>query len=644
MKKKKETPLSVSQRAEAIMLALGKELPEVRDEIAKTFPSFNSLLNLHAKTFEEFALLPKARENGLPYEDLLFDYRQVLPPCPKCKEEWPVKKKGQGYYYCNNCKMKFTANYNSISSGFRLSSVVWRKVLHCMMEFYSLKRSCDYCSISPNTYYNIRNRIFYAMDLLMSEVKLYGKIQCDNTSVYLSYKGTKLQDEGYPEDSPFGDIELAPRKARNRGGAYRQSESKKNSINILAAIDEYKHVMVRMVGIGAASAQRLYNTVGSTKYLYTIPEKDPFDLFPAKQDIPEDCIGTVSKLISDGETAIKKYASKIGMDCESRVFRKDNIQLRLPKGANDIQAANSLHSRLKAYLRKLNYVSTKYLPGYLVMFEFIENTEASEEAIGRLFEILARPNLGKESDFYDDLFATPSMDADGAAETRKARKNQKGLPKNAVMAVQLYDLMIKEQDGSLSLPYISQAAGYTEDQIVEFYQQAQECGMLEIINKNGDEEENRTSSWTRGSVPADMLKYYDEFTQIRKQPLAEQIAFSSFVRDINIKHQKSYTAGMIKHYFKRIAALGLRPPLPEKKKRESIFDWSKEKQDEMIAMYDKCKSKYDSYRANNQKVSMEKVYAEIAEEQGVTVNAIRLRADRGRQLKNNATTVRKIIP
>lgn len=637
MRKKKKDTLSISQRAEEIMRALGEELPEVREEIAKSFPSFNSLLDLHARTFDEFALLPRAREKGLLYEDILFDYRKVLPACPKCNEEWPVKKKGQGFYFCDNCKMKFTANYNSISSGFRLSSIVWRKMLHCMLEFYSLKRACDYCNISPSTYYNIRNRIFYAMELLMNDVRLYGKIRCDNTFIYLSYRGTKLQDETYPDDSPFGDVELAPRKARDRGGAYRQDESKKNTINIFAAIDEYKHVMVRMVGIGAASAQRLYNAVGTMKYLYTVPEKDPFELFHAKQNIPEDCVGTVSKLISDGESAIKKYASKIGMDCESHVFRKNNTQLRLPQGANDIQAVNSLHSRLKAYLRKLNYVSTKYLPGYLVMFEFIENTGASEEAIGRLLEILAKPNLGRESEFYDKLFVSPSLDAEQIEEKQKVKGRQKrlGLPQTAVMAVQLYDLMIQKQDGTLNLKYISQATGLTENQIVDFYQQAQENGMLETINRGGNENGSRTGSWTRGGIPTDMLQYYDEFAQIRKRPLSEQIGYNEFVRDINNRDQKAYTDRMIKYYFKRIVALGLRPPLPEKKKCESLFDWTKEVQDELVAMYDKCKDRYDSYRAKNQKISMERVYAEIAQEEGLSVNTVRLRGDRGRQIKNH---------
>ncbi len=208
----------MTKRTDDILELLSKEHPNIRTEIANTFPAYNSLLNLHAKTFEEFELRPIARNKGLNYEDILFNYHTVIPPYPKCQKDSFVVRRGQDTYWCKRCEFKFKPHYNSISSGTKQSSVVWRKILYCMLEFYSVKRTCEYCKITATTFYNIRNRIFYAMELMMNEVKLYGNIQCDNTMAYLSFKGTELQLKNFPEDSPFGAVEL-PREIQENVAA-----------------------------------------------------------------------------------------------------------------------------------------------------------------------------------------------------------------------------------------------------------------------------------------------------------------------------------------------------------------------------------------------------------------------------------------
>lgn len=562
---KKNKELSVAKRAEELMMFLGAESPEVRNEIANSFPAYNSLLNLYAKSFEEFALLPIARERKLAFKDPLFNYKDVLPPCPKCQKNSKIIHKGKDGYQCGNCNTKFQANHNSLSSGFRCSSLVWRKVLHCMLEFYSLKRACDYCGISANTYYNIRNRIFYAMQLLMSEVKLYGHIQCDNTFVYLSYKGSKIQNDEYPEDSPFADMEICTRDARKRGGSYENAKRNSNTINIFAAIDEFGHSMVRMVCVGAASARKLFNTVGSMKYLYTVPQKDPFDLFVPTRGQFHSNAGTNSCLISDGESAIKKYASKIQIKFESHVYRKNGKQLRLSADSHNIQKVNSLHSRLKSYLRKLNYVSSKYLPGFLVMFEFIENTSASEEAIGRLFEILARPNLGRDSNFFESMFVIPSVESENPVIDTTTKKAVKLGTRKIIQAIYLYDLLLKEPNSSLSLSYISQITGYTAEELKEMYEQTKNSNMLETINNAINDEKHKKEIWVQSTVPRDYIVYYDEFAALRKRSITEQTSLRQFVYETNNKYQKEYSYKMVQFYFKRIVQFGLREPIPKKR-------------------------------------------------------------------------------
>lgn len=633
---RKKEIMSISQRAEAIMMQLADESPEVRLEIAKSFPAYNSLLNLHAKSFKEFALLPIAREQGLNICDPLFDYRSVMPYCPQCSQQEGVIRKGADGYLCNHCGIKFQANHDSISSGFKLSSVVWRKVLNCMLNFYTLQTACDYCGITATTYYNIRNRIFYAMQLMMDQVKLYGNIQCDNTLVHLSFKGTRLIQEEYPEDSPFGDIETATRKARKRGGTYSYAERNKNSICIFAAIDDYGHVLTRMVGIGSATANKLYKAVGSTRYLYAVPQTDPFDLISERKKISHTNSGAGSLLISDSEGAIGKYASKIHLNSESNIYRINGKQVRLKKGAHDIQKVNSLHSRLKSYLRKLNYVSGKYLPGFLTMFEFIENTGASEEAIGKLFEILAHPGSSKDKHFFDNLFTIPVIEKndDKQDKKKKVKAPKQQLTQTTVQAIYLYDQMLRDPQGQLSLTYISQITHFSTDNIKIMYEKAKQSGTLEKILQTVNTPEGKKPLWVQKTVPEDYLKFYDDFLKLKKT-LSGRVTLKNFVIEQNKNNHTELSYGMVKYYFRKIVEYGLREPVPERNhSKAGGVPAYKQTQDNYIAIYQECVECYNAHRANNDKVTWEDVCAEVGTKYGKTRSSILTIAYRGRRALN----------
>ena len=171
-KKNKKISQVDNERIEQYLQLFAKESSQIREEIASSLPSYNMLLSLHAESFEEFALLPIARENSLPYDTPLFDYKGVKPMCPQCGEKKSIRKSGTNAYICNRCNKKFAANHDSISTGTNCTSLTWMKVLHCILQFYSMKQTCAYCGISSNTYYSIRNRLFHAMDILLREMKL----------------------------------------------------------------------------------------------------------------------------------------------------------------------------------------------------------------------------------------------------------------------------------------------------------------------------------------------------------------------------------------------------------------------------------------------------------------------------------------
>ena len=630
--KEKRLSLSNKERAEEWMQLLSRESPEIRNEIANDFPSYNSLLCLHAKSFEEFALLPIARAQGLPYADPLFDYRCIKPPCPHCSSCSHVQRKGKGTYLCRACNKKFTANANSISSGFRQPSVVWRKVLHCMLNLCSIKQACDYCAITPTTYYNIRTRIFYAMQLMMEDVRLYGAIQVDNTFVRLSFKGSELNTDEYPKDSPFACLELAPRNARVRGGSYKQSERHKNAVCIFAAIDDVGHVMVRLIGTGAATARKLLATVGTNKFLQTVPEKDPFDLMVRKNARGCDKVGAASFVIADGERAIKKYADVIGICCETNVYRRHGRQIRLGNNTHDIQRVNSLHSRLKAYLRKLNYVSSKYLPGFFALFEFLENTGATDEAIGRLFEILATPGLGKDANFFDKLFTAPAASkkgvirAFGESDVTKV-KDAKPFTNKQMLAIYLYDAWKNGQIEAFSSAFLEKCTGVSLKRVERLHSIADADGRIDNIRTF------KMRFMELNVIPSDILLFYDRLAEMRQLPKEEQVELKDFIAATNIAYQTNYSRGAIRRYIKLIALVGWRDPIPEPRGRRVSEHELCEK---YRYFYRERQKRYSERRANNENVTFGQIENDMSLEYGIPVTSLKYMIQRGARLEKEA--------
>lgn len=572
-KTEKHHQLSEARKREFLHL-FSREAQYIRDDIAKDLPAYNMLLNAQAESFEEIALRQLAAERNIPFDK----DNPPMPTCPHCGKYDRVGTKGEGAYYCNLCKRKLTATHNSISSGTKCDALVWMKVLMSLLNFSSIAKTCEYCEIAPNTYYLIRNRIFYAMQLMMDEVKLYGIIEVDNTFVRASYKGMNLQEQenDFPEESIFFDDRFIPRAARQRGGANLMKERTANSICLFTAIDDSGHVLSRFAGVGATSLRMLQTYIPQDKFLLEVPRKDGFDLFPSKKDNDKKSKpGTASKIVADKERAIENYANFLGIEFEPHKFREIGIQRRLPDGAHNIQRVNALHRRLKDFLRKANYVSTKYLPGYLILFEFMENTKATPEAIARLFQIFATPELGKAPTFYQEMYVVPNY----LMEWIDGPNPLKKLPYNKLLAFYLYDHIRRPEaypGVNISMERIMSETGYTAPTIRRNYKTLIQAGYQENIlryfgepvqkekgsNKTKSKKPKKTNNFPATINPI-VLAIYDEYAQLRKLPKDQCPSLEVFLKDKNVEYGTTYTRTNMLMKFKKIVELNVRPPLPE---------------------------------------------------------------------------------
>lgn len=559
MKKPKQLSQKDQARVDSFLSLFAKERTDIRAELSDIIPFFSELLDMHALTFEEFALQLEAEKQGIDYTDPLFSYDCVKPTCPSCQSHVNTRKVANNLYVCNVCKTKFAANHHSITAGTKLSSITWLKVLHCVMSFSSLQDTCRVCGITPTTYYAIRNRLFYAMDLMMDQIKLYDVVSCDITFVRVSFRGLDLRDPDYPEDSIFFQKDYKPRAGRKRGGQNKMSEKNANSIGIFTAIDSCGHIFVRPVGLGAATAARLQECVGTEKILLHVPESDPSPFSTKSKDQTHSKPGGKSLLVSDKEPAIIKFASKYGIDHECHVYRKNGVQIRLPRGAHDIQNVNQLHSKLKTFLRNTHHVSSKYLPGFLVLFEFLETTKGSSEAISLLFRTLAQPGLVKSKTFFDEKYVVPNYLLQCLAESNPF----KHLKQNQLHAYYLYKKRLDEIEAGnqcvQSVTEIAEICGMSPASVRRNYKNLESAGYGPEIRKLYSTSNPQRRQQPRKAFSPEILAIYDAFCDnLRNESSLDRKPLVQFLRDYNLDNKTNYRYHNVQAYFVQIEKAGLR--------------------------------------------------------------------------------------
>lgn len=571
----KKKRISSARKADFLEM-FSRESLSIREAIVKDLPSYNTLLKLEAISFDEFALQLLADKKNIPR----MHASSLIPVCPFCGKDAHVGRKEEGIFRCKACSgQTFSPNYNSISSGTKCDALTWMKVLQCLLDFSTITQTCEYCDITETTYYKIRNRLFYAMQLMLDEVKLYDQIQADNTFVRTSYKGMNLsQEDDFPEDSIFFNDTFQPREARKRGQANKMIERGANTVCIFTAIDTNGHVLTRFAGIGATSMRLLRNYIPEDKFLLQVPKKDPFAYFHKKKEETNNTRpGAESKMIADKERAIESYAKSLGIDFEAHVYRDGGVQRRLGEGQSNIQKVNSLHHRLKNFLRKSNYVSTKYLPGYLILFEFLENTGGSVEAINRLFQILATPNLGKPPAFFKDLFTVPNYLLEWIDGDNPVKK----LPYSKRLAFYLYDHIRNPQDYpdvNITMEHVMKETGFSAPTIRKNYRDLLEAGYRDKLrqyfgepSKREKEIEQQKAAQRKKTDAVKtlnpvVLALYDEYVRMLSLPKNQQTKMEDWVQEKNAQYGTSYKRANLLMKFKYIEEQGVRPPRPKREK------------------------------------------------------------------------------
>lgn len=587
-----EAFLTAEARVQQFKNLFAQESPYVRERLVQDLESYNVLLSLEATSFRTLALQDIARDRGIDFDS----ENPPLPSCPHCgsisTRPKKDKTKEEGLYYCRDCKKTFTANYGSISSGSKEDLLTYTKLLHCMLRYETVAKTCRYCNITPTTFYRMKLRIYRAIQVLLEPLRLYGHIQADETYVHISFKGSNsLKESDFPDDDDRFIQNYNLREKRERGGSYSQKERNRNSLCIFAAVDDHGHVMTCYSGIGIPGFKALKKHIPSEKFMNSVPDADPFPFTKKRRTEPETKPGDKSLFICDGEKALEKYASEtLSMKPYSRVFRRNGKQAKVPKKYKhlNIQRVNYIHRRLEEHLAR-SYGSSRYIKGSLLLFDFMMCTGAPEnqEAIDELLRILARPNLCQDDDSYENNFTVPNhliewLELDGASALKK-------LPYERIYAYFLYDKYKhpEEYPGASipTFPEIQSMTGLSAPIIYRTYWDYSEAGYRQMIikhfwkqpkanAKNAKKRREKTDLGYRISE-AD-LALYDRYADILNRSACDRISLQAVCDEINEEYHTAYTPGKARYRFSIIERYsknsGLRRPLADVKKLNSIVN------------------------------------------------------------------------
>jgi hypothetical protein len=162
------------------------------------------------------------------------------------------------------------------------------------------------------------------------------------------------------------------RKSRKRGGSAKKRGLSNEQICVLVARDRDKHTIYKIIGRGRPSTIEIENGLS-------------------------DKVADGSVLCTDGLRAYTSYSNKHGL--KHYRFKTD---CKRTKGIYHIQNVNSYHSRLKSWIAQFKGVATKYLNGYLALFNFLDGLNF-DSTLNGIRKLAIKSLLDKEFETQNSL-------------------------------------------------------------------------------------------------------------------------------------------------------------------------------------------------------------------------------------------------
>lgn len=320
--------------------------------------------------------------------------------CSNCKSNNICKngkdRNGIQRYKCRECGHTFSATSNTLSSHTSQSVGQWMSFILGLFNSESCETLSKKCGISMPTAHNWRLKVFAALEHLEKDVKLSKVIMADDTRLPYSFKGN------------HGEDFYAPRTSHKRGKQNTRKNYNDNTVCVLCAVDSCGHSLSRLIGFGNPSGKRISQG------------------FKDKLNVTEDTI-----LVTDGAQCFGQVIKDYSIPYWNRNTTLKYGSRKYPNiiGELHIQGVNSYHSRLKRFLACFRGVASRYLPGYIMLFDYMENNKhmSQEDMAKKIIDTMTKVSTNITIEDLEAKFRTPVSNGPETElwEKRVPKKEQK---------------------------------------------------------------------------------------------------------------------------------------------------------------------------------------------------------------------------
>lgn len=292
--------------------------------------------------------------------------------CPHCCKKNIVKfgkTRGKQRFRCKDCGKTFTPLTKTIFADSKLSLSVWLRYADCMSQQMTLRETAKELGTCLKTSFFMRHKILSAVKTHIGIDQLSGVIEMDETFFAESFKGNHKKGNSNwktPRDSGL---------SRQRGKQVDYRGISHEQVCISFAMDRNGGIVTVPVGNG-----RL--TIGQLSTIYNGK------------------IEKLSTICADSHSSYKTFAKNIPADLVQIEKGKHK------KGIYHINHVNSLHNKLKLWMKKKYGVSTKYIGNYMYWFNWSERNSS-----------ISRSRQGK-SLLYDSISSMLILTREGIRETK----------------------------------------------------------------------------------------------------------------------------------------------------------------------------------------------------------------------------------
>lgn len=280
--------------------------------------------------------------------------------CPKCGCTENIIKKGKyknkQRYLCKSCGHIFTYTTQTFLNSTKKDISVWKKYIECMLNHFSLRKTCKECGISLRTSFMWRHKI---LDSLRNsnETTVKGIVESDETFFHVSYKG---------------------QKGKNQKNNIKKRGLSRDQVCVPCVIErENKITFSKIGGLGKTSHKSL--------------------------EVLDKVIQDNSVLCTDKEKSYIKFSLEHNL--EHIRLEKCNSK----KGIYHIQNINGYHSRLKRFMKPFNGVSTKHLNNYLTWNNLIQENVSKTSSNLLQESVLVKCFKNHGYTLYTDISSRPSI-------------------------------------------------------------------------------------------------------------------------------------------------------------------------------------------------------------------------------------------